>query len=152
MEPEVFQERIKGGETHPFDALVATAYEAYQAMLASSNTYDVPGLYWQASLAAHSKAPRALQGIEVLLLDGFDDFTPSQLRLLATLSKHINTIIFGINYEDVPNRQDLYTLSAKNNWLNYEVVLMLRWSSCLHLPPGAIASMRRISYFGETNL
>ncbi len=113
VEPEVFQERIKDGETHPFDALVATAYEAYQAMLASSNTYDVPGLYWQASLAAHSKAPRALQGIEVLLLDGFDDFTPSQLRLLATLSKHFDTIVFGINYEDVPNRQDLYTLSAK---------------------------------------
>ena len=91
--------------------MVAEAYGAYQAALLHAELYDTPGLYWQAVLIGNTRKPALLEGVDAIVLDGFDDFTPSEFRLLHVLEKHTQDLVFGINHDNTPDRKDLYALS-----------------------------------------
>ncbi len=111
IEPEEFRARIMGKNAQsPMDALVAAAYAAYQRVLLTEGRYDVPGIYWEAALRCRERRPAALHGIQAIFLDGFDDFTPSELRLLTALSGHVEEMVFGLNLDTAPDRQDVYTV------------------------------------------
>lgn len=112
IEPAAFAARAaqrKHGT--PMDAVVATVYARYQDALRESGAYDLPGLYWQADLAVRARDPAVLDGIDTLILDGFDDFTPSEFRLIASLEQRVNHLVFGINYDPDPDRRDLFRLT-----------------------------------------
>lgn len=114
IEAEDFMARSsKGGDQTPADAFVARVYAAYQDEVKAIGAFDVPGLYWEAYARAKAKPLRQLAEIDALLLDGFDDFTPSQLRLLDALSAQVSLTAIGLNYDDRPNRQDCFAASAK---------------------------------------
>ena len=113
IDPVQFRTRLQAvKETSVFDPLVAEAYAAYQDALLASNLYDTPGLYWQAVLLGMEQKPRLLESTESIVLDGFDDFTPSEFRLLDVLERNVSELVFGINYDEDPGRQDLYALSS----------------------------------------
>lgn len=113
VEPTDFRARAAQGESRgSLDVLVADAYAAYQDALKTAQRYDIPGVYWEAVLRCQGRKPRILEGIEVLALDAFDDFTPSEFRLIEALEPHVPEVVFGLNYDARPNRQDLYTLPA----------------------------------------
>ena len=113
IDPAAFRLRLaQVREASPFDAVVAEAYDAYQAALLAGNLYDTPGLYWQSVLIGGERRPALLDGVDVVALDGFDDFTPSEFRLLEILRQHVAELFFGINYDEAPDRQDLYALPA----------------------------------------
>ena len=114
IEPDDFRKRTEPLQHHnPFHELVAVVYEAYQHALKEAGAYDVPGLYWEAVLRCEKGEPAALRDVDVLILDGFDDFTPSEFRFIAGLEAHVGTLVFGLNYDEAPGRQDLYTLPKK---------------------------------------
>lgn len=109
LEPEVFRARIEAaGAPSPLDAMTAAAYEAYQHALIGAGLYDVPGLYWRACLLAADVRPQALDGIDTLLFDGFDDFTPSEFRLVTALAPHLDRLVFGLAYDASTRRTDLH--------------------------------------------
>lgn len=111
IEPDVFAERIETTEyTSPFDHGVANVYALYQEMLLDQGLYDVPGLYWHADQFATQGRPRILDGVTTLLWDGFDDFTPSEFRLLRSLVNHVDDVVIGLNLDQSPDRQDRYAL------------------------------------------
>jgi len=111
IEPEAFADRVKTTE-HPslFDDGVAAVYAFYQEMLLGQGLYDVPGLYWHADYFASQDRPRILDGVTTLLWDGFDDFTPSEFRLLRSLVNHVDDVLVGLNLDQSPDRQDRYAL------------------------------------------
>ncbi len=111
IEPEEFKAKImRGNAPSPMDALVAAAYAAYQRVLLTEGRYDVPGIYWEAALRCRERRPAALHGIQAVFLDGFDDFTPSELRLLKALAEHVDELVFGLNLDTSADRQDVYTV------------------------------------------
>lgn len=111
IEPEAFSANVKAlKDPGPFDRLVAAAYARYQSALHASGAYDVPGLYWEARAVCEKGAPAILEGVELLALDGFDDFTPSQMRLIVALAPHVPQMVIGLNYDMSPDRQDLFEL------------------------------------------
>jgi ATP-dependent helicase/DNAse subunit B len=111
IEPETFAERIKTTEyTSHLDEGVAAVYALYQEMLLDQGLYDVPGLYWHADQFATEGRPRILEGVTTLLWDGFDDFTPSEFRLLRSLVSHVDEVVIGLNLDQSPDRQDRYAL------------------------------------------
>lgn len=114
VEPHVFRERMTE-RAHPsvLDAIVADVYSAYQHALVEANVYDLPGLFWQAALECRDKRPRVLNGIDALILDGFDDFTHSEFRLLQRLHPHLKLLVFGLNYDPNPDRADLFAVTAR---------------------------------------
>ncbi|MBI4558069.1 MAG: exodeoxyribonuclease V subunit gamma [Candidatus Hydrogenedentes bacterium] len=108
--PEEFQKRIcTRGSQYPLDSIVSEAYTAYQDALIAVGAYDRQGLYWEAELRCGKRRPAALHGIGTLLLDGFDDFTPSEFRLLESLAPHLEWLVFGINYPaEEPTLRDVF--------------------------------------------
>lgn len=111
IEPEAFAERIETtAYTSPFDHGVAKVYALYQEMLLDQGLYDVPGLYWHADVFATQGRPKILNGVNTLLWDGFDDFTPSEFRLLRSLVHHVDEVVIGLNLDPTPDRQDRYAL------------------------------------------
>jgi ATP-dependent helicase/nuclease subunit B len=110
IEPEEFARRMSGG--NPLDDAVAAVYTAYQDALIRGGRHDVPGLYWQAALICGGEGPKALRDVDALFLDGFDDFTPSEFRLIEALEPHLDLLTFGLNHDADPGRSDLHALSA----------------------------------------
>ena len=111
IEPEDFRERTdRRAHRAPMDDLVAVVYAGYQDALRAAEAYDLPGLFWEADLLCTTQRPAVLENIEVLLLDGFDDFTPSEFRLLVSLRDHVDLLVFGVSYDDHPSRRDLYAI------------------------------------------
>lgn len=112
--PEQFRSAVDKRRTPgAFDALVATVYDNYQKMLIERGLYDVPGLYWEAEqrcLAGEAALPARAT---VLLLDGFDDFTPSEQRFLVALSRHASKMVIGLNHDPDPDRADLFQLQQQ---------------------------------------
>lgn len=109
--PETFEEKIRMQTIEPWDEVVHWVYSTYQEQLLKHNWYDIPGLFWQAEIECQKGKPVYIEGKKVLLFDGFDDFTNSELRLIKALSPHLERMIIGINYDPVPSRQDVYRLA-----------------------------------------
>jgi ATP-dependent helicase/DNAse subunit B len=112
IDPAFFKERVFG-RRHPswLDAIVAEAYEEYQDALQARQAYDVVGLYWQAALACAREAPPLLRDVSLMALDGFDDFTPSEFRLLQALAPHVDALVFGIACNrQQPSQGDVYRI------------------------------------------
>jgi len=112
IEPEAFRRQVNGGPASPYDAAIAGAYEAYQQAMKEAGAYDVPGLYWEAESRCRSGTPKALEAIDAVLLDGFDDFTPSEFRFIESIEPRVATLVFGLDFDERPDRADLYSLPA----------------------------------------
>lgn len=113
IEPHGFRRALEIiGEATVLDEVAASAYEGYQEAMIAAGLYDVPGLYWRAHDIAVAGRPRALEGVEVLIFDGFDDFTPSEFRLVTALAPHVAQLHFGLALDLQSDRRDVYHLAA----------------------------------------
>ncbi len=114
IEPEEFRKLVHNRRRpSPLDPVVADLYESYQQRLKEAHIYDRQGVYWEAFAACQKERPWALEGVEALFLDGFDDFTPSEFRLLAALAPYLEHMGFGLNYHPRhPSKRDAQTLQA----------------------------------------
>src|SRR5690606_23552759 len=102
----------RAGTPGDLDEIVSRTYRGYQDLLRSTTRYDREGTYWVATeqIRAHGLPP-ALGGLEVIALDGFDDFTQSQFRLLEALVPHLGHLVFGVACPvDDPSAQDLFRI------------------------------------------
>lgn len=111
VKPADFRERIaRRDRPSAFDGVVAEIYSNYQNALVEAHTFDLQGMYWLADLACQYTKPMALEGISTLLIDGFDDFTPSEFTLIQSVKAHVEHLVFGLNYDTAPDRGDAYAL------------------------------------------
>ncbi|MGI6460036.1 MAG: PD-(D/E)XK nuclease family protein [Candidatus Hydrogenedentales bacterium] len=115
VEPEEFLDCVQR-RRHPaaLDLVVARAYQEYQAALIERQAYDRIGVYWQARqlLEGPGDLP-VLQGIELVALDGFDDFTESEFRLVAALRERVDRLVFSMRTDKAPGGADLYRLQRQ---------------------------------------
>ena len=89
-----------------------TVYAAYQDYLLSENVFDVEGQMWLARdfVAAFDSAGRpspALTDVDTLIVDGFTDFTPTQLETLHLVSRHVKRMLITLPCE-ATGRQRLW--------------------------------------------
>ncbi len=112
VDHDLFANAVAARE-HPsgFDPIVSKVYSGYQKAVIETGVYDRVGVIWQAETLARDGALKALAGIDTLVLDAFDDFTPSELRLIEALCTHVESIYFGFahNISD-PSQDDMYAL------------------------------------------
>ncbi|MCA9238347.1 MAG: AAA family ATPase [Planctomycetales bacterium] len=64
---------------------LAAIYGAYQRLLAKARAFDAEGLFWAARDAV-KRAPELLAGIDLVVVDGFNDFTAAQYDILQRLA------------------------------------------------------------------
>ncbi|MDY6913243.1 MAG: hypothetical protein SVT52_02130, partial [Planctomycetota bacterium] len=77
-------------------------YRRFQTHLRKTDTYDIEGRMWLArdTLAALPKpAPvPGLEGVGAIVVDGFTDFTPTQLKILTLLSPRLQRILVTLPF------------------------------------------------------
>jgi ATP-dependent helicase/nuclease subunit B len=95
--PHVFE---TGAQTTK-DEEIAKIYHRYQDTLIENNLVDLEGEGWLA-LETIQAEPHIVQDVDLLLVDGYDQFTPVQSNLLAELSHTIPNI--DITLTTVPDR------------------------------------------------
>ncbi len=115
VEPAAFREAIaRRSRPSWLDPIVAAIYEAYQSALAETQSYDHVGLYWQAAIALNPNRPKLFDRVRLLAFDGFDDFTPSEFRVIRNTAPHVDTLLFGIACSlDVPSQRDLFAIPIR---------------------------------------
>ncbi|MCC7447939.1 MAG: exodeoxyribonuclease V subunit gamma [Anaerolineae bacterium] len=74
------------------DYELAAIYTAYQDFLRARNLVDTEGEGWLA-LAQLREKPDLPSGVDLLIVDGYDQFTPVQADLLAQLGSRIRTTL-----------------------------------------------------------
>jgi ATP-dependent helicase/nuclease subunit B len=89
--PEVFQ---KAAETRK-DYELALIYDTYQNRLIQHRLVDREGEAWLA-LEAVEQNPQLATSVDLLLVDGYDQFTPVQADLLARLSLAIADLVITL--------------------------------------------------------
>jgi len=112
IDHEQFSEVIKARlHASGFDPIVSAVYEGYQEAVIATQVYDRVGVIWQAETIARDRTPIALTKVDALILDSFDDFTPSELRLIDALRAHVSEVVFGFSFNvGDASYEDLYAL------------------------------------------
>lgn len=75
---------------------LADIFVAYQARLQSEGWADEAGLGWLSVEALENDTSRLISDCSALLVDGFDDFTPVQLTLLALLARRLPRVVITL--------------------------------------------------------
>ncbi|MCE5328304.1 MAG: hypothetical protein LLG01_18025, partial [Planctomycetaceae bacterium] len=102
VEPGALAKAVGGGSAKCRDLLAV--YRRYQDHLLQQGLYDVEGQMWQAHdvLAAAGNGKR-LPGLETLaaaVVDGFTDFTPTQLAILSLLAARTQRVVITLPWAD----------------------------------------------------
>ncbi|MBZ0278166.1 MAG: PD-(D/E)XK nuclease family protein, partial [Anaerolineae bacterium] len=97
--PEDFKRAARTAKDHD----LALIYDAYQETLQQHNLIDREGEGWLA-LEMVGKAPDIARDVNLLLVDGYDQFNPLQARLLALLSARAQETLITLPF--VPGRED----------------------------------------------
>ncbi len=86
-------------------AELARIYAAYQAWLIENGWMDADGQGWLAAIALE-KDPALFSDLGLLVVDGFDEFNPTQLHILRLLARRAaDTIVTLTGDLQNPNRQ-----------------------------------------------
>jgi len=75
-------------------------YREYQRQLHETRSYDTEGLIWQARdlLRDTRQLPTSLAAFHTIVVDGFTDFTPTQLEILDLLGRRIERIVVTLPF------------------------------------------------------
>jgi ATP-dependent helicase/DNAse subunit B len=78
---------------HPANGPLSAVFAQYQQRLHDLDLYDEPGLFWSALETLQAGERKPLEGLRVLLIDGFQEFTTTQLHMLQTLAESVEHIV-----------------------------------------------------------
>jgi len=99
VEPEVLAAAVDPDSAK--DADLVAIYARYQQTLRETGRYDVEGLMWLArDLLAADPAAALGTGIAAVAVDGFTDFTPTQLEMLTWLARRVRTVLITLPVMD----------------------------------------------------
>lgn len=110
VRPEQFRERMEEAGLHDDRSHdVASIYEAYQARLQELQLYDEAGRFWWARDVLERGARRPFEDLQVVLVDGFDDFTTTQLQVLDLLTAPAELVLITLPLEcDAERRPEVF--------------------------------------------
>ena len=96
VEPDMLEKAM--GKASGKDADLLAVYRKYQQHLLDTELFDVEGQMWQARdvLADDNDTPLGYEGITSVAVDGFTDFTPTQLEMLALLGKRMKQVLITL--------------------------------------------------------
>ncbi len=94
--PDTFIQAVATLGDEPRLRELALVYAAYQERLQAQGWADRAGLGWLAVEALEERAPNVARDWPLLVVDGFDNFTPVQLGLLEVLATRVENLIITL--------------------------------------------------------
>ena len=104
IEPEAMAPAVRSGPGKERDLL--EVYRSYQNRLQTDGMFDVEGQIWLArdrlaeALTDETGDLPGFDGVSVLAVDGFTDFTPTQLEILDSVSRRGRRILITLPLDD----------------------------------------------------
>ena len=108
IEPELLESVIDKSSPRNVDLL--KIYRRYQSYLHQNNAADTEGKMWLARdiLANNPSASIGYENISAIVVDGFTDFTPTQLEMLKYLSEKVDKTLITLPLDPTDNRERLW--------------------------------------------
>ncbi len=108
VEPEALAKAIDPSSGKDADLL--SVYRRYQDQLRKAERFDVEGLMWLARdvLARDEGAPLGYPAIAAVGVDGFTDFTPTQLEILSLLARRVDSMLITLPFAAQPRRRRMW--------------------------------------------
>ncbi|MEX2141163.1 MAG: PD-(D/E)XK nuclease family protein [Pirellulales bacterium] len=95
----------------PKDCALADLYERYQLLLNEHQLYDDEGLFWSARDLLGQGHIAPFDGVSLVVVDGFADFTRTQHEIVSLLYGRVDQMLISLLWED--GRADLFHKPAK---------------------------------------
>ncbi len=99
VHPDGFAAAVRALGDEPRLAELAQIYAAYQARLQAQGWADRAGLGWLAVEALEGRALDVAQDWPLVVVDGFDSFTPIQVALLRALAGRVGELVVTLTGE-----------------------------------------------------
>ena len=111
LRPEQFALRLeRTGGMSERNREFSHVYARYQQRLQALNLFDDAGRFWQARDILLKGNRRPFEDLRVILVDGFDDFTTTQLQVLDELSTGVERLVISLCLErDEERRPELFS-------------------------------------------
>ncbi|MBM3475297.1 MAG: hypothetical protein FJX75_18705 [Armatimonadetes bacterium] len=97
----------QAGLNRPAHREIGGLYCAYQWSLICRRLFDDEGLFWLARDVLRDDRRRPLERIELMIVDGFTDFTTTQLDMLHVLARGIPQTLITLDHSPEDTRQGL---------------------------------------------
>ena len=90
-------------------------YRLYQQRLQEAGRYDLEGRMWLARdvLAGDGQAPLGYENITAVAVDGFTDFTPTQLEILAALAGRVEKMLITLALAEQSGAERVWFWTAR---------------------------------------
>lgn len=110
IDPRQFRERLaRSGAEDARGRELGRVYERYQERLRALDLYDDAGLFWWARDVLAQGKRRPFEALRLLLVDGFDDFTTTQLQVLRLLAEPVERLVVTLALEpDAARRPEVF--------------------------------------------
>ena len=108
--PDQFEKAMRHGSRQDKELLLL--YERYQTTLAKEGFYDAEGRYWSARTQLSARTQGRYSEFDLVIVDGFSDFTPTQYDILITLASLTRTMVVTLPFEE-GQRRDLFAKSER---------------------------------------
>ena len=129
IKPVQFAAAVKGIKGGPRLVELALIYSSYQKELQKRKWTDSVGETWMAAEELEAN-PGLCSSWNSLIIDGFDDFSPIQLRMVQSFGKQIPELIITLTGEDDGSIRPLVhkrfnrTLSLLSDTLSFDTILL----------------------------
>jgi len=111
VEPDDFGRAMAGPMRTPRNRLLAILYDAYQKALQDREVYDDAGQFWHAAALVAESRFGPFENLEILAVDGFQDFAPAQLDMLQALASRAKRTLITLTWQ--PGRPSLFAVTAR---------------------------------------
>lgn len=110
IDPLQFRERLaRSGAEDARGRELGRVYERYQKRLRALELYDDAGLFWWARDVLAQGKRRPFEALRLILVDGFDDFTTTQLQVLRLLAEPVERLVVTLALEpDATRRPEVF--------------------------------------------
>ncbi len=106
--PETLANNAARRDAPAKDRELSAVYSRYHEMLQRLDLYDDEGRFWRAKLLVSEGRPGPFAALKHVFLDGFYDFTPTQLGLLEALGRRGVALTMTLPLEEDAARKELF--------------------------------------------
>ena len=111
--PEDLARACAGRGASPRDRELTRIYSEYQTVLQQQRWFDAEGRFWWARESLRDKAWEAFPCLELVVVDGFDDFNQIQYEILGQLASRAGRLLLSLPGEAGERRADLFAKSRR---------------------------------------